>query len=201
MLLDRETLAAVERGDVTLAFRRWRRPTVKAGGTLLTAIGQLAIEAVDPVDPEAITPEEARAAGFPDPEALRDALASRTVGSVYRIRLARKGPDPRIALRRTVPEGAELQAAVERVRALGSRSAGGPWGHRILSVIDEQPEVSAKTVAEGIGLDRTTFKTRVRKLKRLGLTESLKVGYRLSPRGRAVLAALGDEPPPPPASA
>ncbi len=31
------------------------------------------------------------------------------------------------------------------------------------------------------------FKTNVRKLKALGLTESLEVGYRLSPRGRAFL--------------
>jgi len=31
----------------------------------------------------------------------------------------------------------------------------------------------------------------VRKLKELGLTESLEVGYRLSPRGRALLERLG----------
>jgi ribosomal protein S19E (S16A) len=30
----------------------------------------------------------------------------------------------------------------------------------------------------------------VRKLKELGLTESLKIGYRLSPRGRALLDGL-----------
>jgi hypothetical protein len=34
------------------------------------------------------------------------------------------------------------------------------------------------------------FKRRVRQLKELGLTESLEVGYRLSPRGRTVLARL-----------
>lgn len=34
------------------------------------------------------------------------------------------------------------------------------------------------------------FKRRVRQLKELGLTESLEVGYRLSPRGRAVLECL-----------
>jgi hypothetical protein len=33
------------------------------------------------------------------------------------------------------------------------------------------------------------FKIDVRKLKNLGLTESLDIGYRLSPRGRAYLAA------------
>jgi hypothetical protein len=37
----------------------------------------------------------------------------------------------------------------------------------------------------------------VRKLKELGLTESLEVGYRLSPRGRALLARLGAAAPSP----
>ena len=32
-----------------------------------------------------------------------------------------------------------------------------------------------------------SFKVNVRKLKGLGLAESLEVGYRLSPRGRALL--------------
>ena len=49
MLLKRETLRGIENGSVTLAFRRWLRPTVKAGGTLLTSIGQLSVEAVDVV--------------------------------------------------------------------------------------------------------------------------------------------------------
>jgi hypothetical protein len=35
------------------------------------------------------------------------------------------------------------------------------------------------------------FKRNVRKLKELGLTESLDIGYRLSPRGRALLMQLG----------
>jgi hypothetical protein len=36
-------------------------------------------------------------------------------------------------------------------------------------------------------MDRPEFKQRVRRLKALGLTESLQVGYRLSPRGMAFL--------------
>ncbi len=37
---------------------------------------------------------------------------------------------------------------------------------------------------------KAPFKVDVRKFKEMGLTESLDVGYRLSPRGRAVLARL-----------
>ena len=40
------------------------------------------------------------------------------------------------------------------------------------------------------GSEPLLFKRRVRQLKELGLTESLEVGYRLSPRGADVLARL-----------
>ena len=43
-------------------------------------------------------------------------------------------------------------------------------------------------LADEAGQERLSFKTRVRRLKALGLTESLEVGYRLSPRGAAFLA-------------
>ncbi len=48
----------------------------------------------------------------------------------------------------------------------------------------------APDLAASLGRDTQPFKRDVRKLKELGLTESLKVGYSLSPRGRAWLAAL-----------
>ena len=47
---------------------------------------------------------------------------------------------------------------------------------------------AVERLAARAGIDRPTFKQRVRRLKALGLTESLEVGYRLSPRGEAVLA-------------
>jgi predicted transcriptional regulator len=60
-----------------------------------------------------------------------------------------------------------------------------------LRAIDERPGVVSTLLAEQVGLDRPALKLNVRKLKALGLTESLEVGYRLSPRGAAALAALG----------
>lgn len=47
------------------------------------------------------------------------------------------------------------------------------------------PGRRAADLAEEAGVDKAWFKQNVRKLKALGLTESLEVGYRLSPRGRA----------------
>ena len=39
MLLTRTVLESIAAGSVSLVFRRWRRPTVKTGGILQTAIG------------------------------------------------------------------------------------------------------------------------------------------------------------------
>ena len=74
MLLKQDTLRGIADGSVTLQFRRWKRPTVKAGGTLLTSIGQLRIDAVDRVELSDITDADARAAGF----AGRDPLSVST---------------------------------------------------------------------------------------------------------------------------
>jgi hypothetical protein len=49
----------------------------------------------------------------------------------------------------------------------------------------------AATLAEELGQEKLVFKRNVRKLKELGLTESLEIGYRLSARGRALLKRLG----------
>ena len=45
----------------------------------------------------------------------------------------------------------------------------------------------AGDLADALGRERLPFKADVRKLKALGLTESLPIGYRLSPRGEAFL--------------
>jgi hypothetical protein len=49
--------------------------------------------------------------------------------------------------------------------------------------------VVSTLLAEELGRERFALKADVRKLKRLGLTLSREVGYELSPRGRAYVAA------------
>jgi hypothetical protein len=192
MLLNQATLRGVETGAITLAFRRWKRPTVKAGGTLLTSIGQLAIEAVDVVQLEDITRSDASAAGFATLESLRTHLTARSAGDIFRVRMRLAGPDPRVALRRAIPDGPELEALAGRLERLDHRAASGPWTTRVLTLIGDRPAERAVDLARDVGMERPDFKANVRKLKALGLTESLARGYRLSPRGRAVLARLRD---------
>ena len=63
MLIKQDTLVGVAEGRVTMAFRRWKRPTVRAGGTLLTSIGQLSIESVDEVSIDDVTEADPEPSG------------------------------------------------------------------------------------------------------------------------------------------
>ena len=189
MLLRKKDLEGIQDGSITLAFRRWRRPSVRAGGTLLTPAGQLGIGAVTRVDPDQITAADARRAGAESREALLALLAARD-GEVYRIELGPLRPDPRVALRSSpATDPAEIQKLVARLENLDRRAARGPWTRRTLLVIREHPGVRAGDLCHLVGQERLPFKLDVRKLKSLGLTESLEIGYRLSPRGEALLDA------------
>jgi len=163
-------------------LRRWKRATVKAGGTLLTAVGQLAIDAVERID--AVTPQDARAAGYDDADAATAALSLRD-GDLYRIRLHLAGPDPRIALREAGDlDAAERERIAARLARLDARPEG-PWTAATLAAIAAHPGKPARELADLLGRDRDDLKADIRKLKALGLTISLETGYRLSPRGLA----------------
>jgi len=185
--------AGLADGSVTLAFRRWRKPAAKAGGRQRTPIGELAVDAVDPVETDAITEADARAAGYRDRAELLGELArfGPEDGTTYRIALHLAGPDPRVALREraevTDDEWAQVAARLERLDRAGRH---GPWTATVLRLIAERPAVRAPDLAASLGRETAPFKIDVRKLKEMGLTESLEVGYRLSPRGRTVLARL-----------
>lgn len=159
-----------------------------SGGTLRTAIGVLAIEAVDPVEMEAITEEQAERAGFGSRGDLLEELSKRSRGQVYRIKVSYLGADPREALRDSAnlsdQEIEEIRARLER---FDRASPKGPWTAAVLGSIGENPGTRAPDLAVQLGFEAPWFKTKVRRLKDLGLTESLAVGYRLSPRGRAFL--------------
>jgi len=188
-------LDRIARGEVTLAFRRWDRPRVRPGTRLRTAVGVLAVDAVEAVDPDDIGDRDAVRAGFTDRAGLFAALArygtgtGTGTGTVYRIALRHAGDDPRIALRtRAELTDADRHELHRRLDRLDRASRHGPWTRQVLRLIAERPGVRAGDLAESLGRERLSFKADVRKLKELGLTESLEVGYRLSPRGAALLA-------------
>jgi hypothetical protein len=164
---------------------------VKTGGTLRRGTGVLAIDEVAPVTEDEITEADARAAGAPSLEALLAFLRTKADGDVYRVRLRYLGADPRIALRQQAELSDEDRARITaRLDRLDRASAVGPWTRASLRIIERRPAVRAGDLAEELGFERLPWKTNVRKLKELGLTESLEIGYRLSPRGEAFLATL-----------
>jgi len=185
MLLTSAELDGIKDGRITVAFRSWSRPTVKTGGRLRTAIGELEIARVEPCDLESLTVRDAKAAGYGSLTALVASLTARN-GTAYRIEFGEVRPDARVALREDDALTEEDLAAISaKLARLDARSTTGPWTQVTLNVIRDYPEVLAATLAKRVGRERDPFKQNVRKLKELGLTESLEIGYRLSPRGRA----------------
>jgi len=195
LLLDRSTLERLAAEPTVVVYRRWREPRVEAGATFKSAAGVVSVVRIERASVSALTERAARRAGYPSLAALRAELARYPDGTLYRIALRRAGPDPRVALRAQarLADG-EVAALREKLARLGASSADGPWALPALRLIASRPAVRAPDLAAALGMETLRFKARVRQLKELGLTESLDVGYRLSPRGRALLRRLGREP-------
>ena len=175
MLFRPADLEGIAAGTTTLAFRRWDKPRVKVGSTQKTPVGVVEFTSCEEVD--SISVEDARAAGFASPDEVEARM--RKTGRVYRVGLRVAGPDPRVALRSAKPDEAVFTALAKW-----------PWARPYLQAIHDRPAVRAPDLAESFGRETAAFKRDVRRLKELGLTVSLDVGYRLSPRGELVLRDL-----------
>ena len=192
MLFRREVLEGIAGGRIDRVFRVWAEPRVRAGSTQRTWAGIIVIDSVTAVTPEEITEEDALHSGFSDRAALLTALSKSTKeGGYHRVMLHLGGPNPEAELRGnadlTEPELAEIKAALD---AIDARSRRGPWTREVLRLIEEHPGLRALDLADHLGRDKLPFKADVRRLKALGLTESLETGYRLSRRGKALMAYL-----------
>lgn len=203
MLFSKWQREGISAGRITATYRRWRRLGVKVGGRYRTGgdggrsmIGAdgtrggpaqfVEVDAVDKVAVSRLTAAEARAAGYPTLAALRADLPDRPELPLYRIRFHLvDAPDPRAELAAdTRVDVAAVDARLERL----DQHADAPWTAATLRLIGERPGVVSTELAAELGRERFDFKRDVAKLKRLGLTLSLPVGYRLSPRGEAYLA-------------
>ncbi|MBN9414143.1 hypothetical protein ABS71_15705 [bacterium SCN 62-11] len=180
MLFPKVLWAGLEDGSVTLAFRRWKKPAAKTGGTQRFAGGVLAFDQVDTTTLKAISAAEARLAEFPKKDDLLRSLEGE--GQLYRIVLRYAGPDTRIELRQQPLSGTEIETLRKRL----ARWQALP----ILQAIRDNPGRRAPDLAAAFGKETLPFKAQVRRLKELGLTESLRIGYRLSPRGSELLEQL-----------
>ena len=123
MLFREKVLKGIREGTITLAFRRWRRPTVRSGGKVLTAVGELHIGTVSKVDVDQISVADAQSAGFASLEEILRELKPHEQRELYRIELGPLFPDPRIVLRESIATDVELRKLKERLHPLGCSSS------------------------------------------------------------------------------
>ena len=251
MQFKKETLAKIAAKRVNLAFRRWKRPSVKAGDLISTSIGELTVVSCGRTAIARISANDLKRAGYLSRSALLKEFANHP-GDVYRIVLrlkpaelpAAKTPAKSSATKTArnsatkaepvpAPEGsppvivavpqpatartrmlafalapkseppppvpltsyekitrAELKSAIAALKTLDQSSGHGAWTATTLRLIDKYPARRAPDLAASQRRDPLVFTRDVLRLKQLGLTENLEVGYRLSPRGRAILAEI-----------
>lgn len=186
MLLPARVVTGIVDGSVTRVYRRWSAPRAKAGGTQLTPAGLVAIDAVTEVASlDLLTEADATACGERDLAALVKWLTKRPDDSIYRVDLHYAGADPRWSLREQVPNRAELGDIARALDKLDSAKPSGPWTRQVLEWIRDHLAVVSTALAALLEREVQPMKTDIRKLKALGLTISLDLGYRLSPRGQA----------------
>lgn len=179
-------------GAITLTYRRWQKPHVRPRGRYRChPIGVLEVDEIGLVAIASITEDDARRAGFATRAELVAYLGElgpvEPATEVYRVALHHGGDGDRVELALDDELAAADVAAIRARLARLDRPT--PWTRRTLALIDRHPRVAASKLAKLVKRETQPFKIDVRKLKKLGLTQSFEVGYEISPRGRAYLAA------------
>jgi hypothetical protein len=187
VLINQATAQGIADGSVTLAFRRWDRPRVRPGGTQRTVAGVVRFDSVEEVDPASLTEDDAARAGVRSLAALLRLLDRRDGAHVYRMEVCLAGADPRVALREQAELSDDDRRSIDERLDRWDAARSAPWTREILRLVAENPGRRAPDLAASLGRETLPFKLDVRKLKELGLTHSLQVGYEISPRGRAYL--------------
>jgi hypothetical protein len=199
LLFKKRFHAGLVSGDVRLTFRRWKKTHVKEGGRYRChPIGVLVVDAIQVMMAEDITSRDAALSGFESREELMEYLASGPEGAlkplspVFRIELHHGGDGDRVDL--ALEDALSLDDVREIREKLAKLDKVEPWTSRTLRLILKNPRIAASKLAQKLGRETLPFKEDVRKLKRLGLTQSFEVGYEVSPRGLAYLAAKKPKP-------
>jgi hypothetical protein len=186
MIFSIDQLNAIKSGALTLAFRRWKKPSVKKGSILTTAICRISIDNVSIIDEDSITAKDTKCAGFESKEKLLQ-LLNKHPGDLYKIALSYHSEDPRIELRQQKLTGEMFEQLKKKMERLDRASSDGPWTKSILRAIKQHPHLRAADLCNKVGVEKMKMKLNIRKLKNLGLTISHEVGYEISPLGKEFL--------------
>lgn len=194
LLFQKRFHAGLVDGAVRLTFRLWDTPRVKPGGRYrVHPIGVVEVDAVERTTIGAISEADARAGGFASRAELLAYMKPvakgplRATTKVFKVALHHGGDGDRVAIALDDALGDADVAELKKRLARLDENAGAPWTRRVLRLIAKHPRVAASRLAKKLGRETAPFKVDVRKLKKLGLTQSFEVGYELSPRGRRFL--------------
>lgn len=189
MLIEKRLHEGIRDGSITVMFRRWKRRQVTAGNVYRTAAGRVVVDEVKEVRPAKVLVRDARAAGYASVAEMIADLRGAPEDPVFLLRLRpAEDEDPRAVLASAAElSTSDVEEITRRLDRLDRASSHGAWTAETLAIIERRPAVRAGDLAEELGREMLPFKVDVRKLKNLGLTLSLEVGYRLSPRGEAYL--------------
>lgn len=191
MLFKEKHLQGIRLGEISLAFRKWKKPAVKTGSLIKTSIGLVEIKEVSEIDASEITIGNAINAGFASLHELLQLLGKAEQGVIYKINVRYFDEDPRIALRENInPENLELKEITSKLERLDRYSKQGQWTLEILKLIHQNPTLRAADLAQRTKWEKEWLKLNIRKLKNIGLTISHEVGYSISPLGEKYLEWL-----------
>ena len=144
---------------------------------------------MDVVEPSSITRRDAPVGRLPRCRRRSSPTcgARRTCRCTASASTSSTAPTPATSWRRPHDLSPDEVADIARPpRSASTRpAAAGRGPPTTLDLIADRPGVRAADLAASVGRETQPFKLDVRKLKGLGLTLSLEVGYRLSPRGEA----------------
>jgi hypothetical protein len=194
LLFQKPFHAGLVDGSIRLTFRTWDKPHVRAGGRYRChPIGVLEVDEIRRVHVRDIADADAALAGFASRADLVSFMRAGARGAeltddseVFRVALHHGGDGDRVEIALDDQLSAEdITTIAGKLARLDARS---PWTRDTLRLIAKHPRIAASKLAAKLGRETLPFKQDVRKLKKLGLTQSFEVGYELSPRGRAFLA-------------
>lgn len=191
--------AGIRAGTITVTYRRWSRPMARIGARhTVPPIGVVEITAIDAMPLGHVGDAEAIAAGYASLAGLtreldRFAPATATAATeIYRVKFRYVGPMPVAAPDVTADDA--IDTIVAKLDRMDARSEDGPWTGPVLQLIADRPGVVSTRLAPLVKRERLEFKALVRRLKALGLTRSLPVGYEITATGTRVLARRGSTP-------
>ena len=135
---------AIRAGSVSCSFRTWRSPQAKVGGRYnLHPTGAIEVTALRQIRFADARHRQVRRSGFPDRAALRAFLKVNDNDLVYLVEFRYLGEATVKVPPRQQLDAQQARNLADKLTRMDQRSSRGPWAHRTLALIDQQPETRA----------------------------------------------------------